>query len=228
MVASAYVSYQANADESSEAKDIDYSDDVRWLGHFSTEIIYKREYLFIYFMVSCITLFLVCFDLFTHDGFTREKPEPTWFIVLDCVCVGFLILEICFRYFAYNKDFWRDPFNKFDVVVMMVSIISISLYPVWTESDFFGACVLGTRYVAQTSRLLMFLKRWEERSNAQKSARKDLVTFDDNEDPGITFLDPSEPPDPKFLDVKPPNIYKTYQQTEEGDLEETSMITAPL
>jgi len=215
-------------EESSEAKDYS-NDEVRWLGYysFSVEIIYKREYLLVYFFVSILTLFLVAFDLFTHDGFSREKKEPTWFIFLDCFCVLLLILEISLRYSATHKNFWIDPFNKFDVCVIIISCVSLSMYPMWTGSDFFGACVLGTRYVAQTSRLLMFLKRWEDRMQAQKSSRKDLIKFDDNEDPEITFLDPSFPTNPSSIEVKSELKYHTYQQDDDADLSEETDLTVP-
>jgi len=195
-----------------------------WFGQFSNEMIYRREYLVIYFLVSIMTLSLVIFDLLTHDGFMREKKEPLWFIILDVICVLFLIIEIFFRRRAHRHAFWSDPFNKFDVCVIVISCISVSMYPIWTGSDLFGACVLGTRYIAQTSRLLMFLKRWDDRHQAQKSARKDLVKFE-GDDAKVSFLDPDT-----RSDLPGNGRYATFQsdyQEDPNDVEESSVLTAP-
>merc|ERR1719204_2397064 len=98
------------------------------------------------------------------------------------------------------------------------------MYPIWLGSDLLGACVLGTRYIAQTSRLLLCLKRWDDRNQAQKSARKHLVKFDEKSETSSFFHS-----NPNRNSKGHKAHFDTFQNSSEfdQDVEESSVLTAP-
>jgi len=153
--------------------------EINWPAHVASQIIYSRQYMVVYFAGLILSLFLLIYDIMDHPNFRRHEKEPLWFIILDVLCVMFLIAEVGMRYQANPTDFWTDPLSCVDPFVIFLSIVSLAMYPIWLGSDYLGTSVLGIRYFAVSCRLCFFLKRGDARRRAQSVAENTRIIIDD-------------------------------------------------
>jgi len=152
--------------------------EIDWKSSAANKILYSRQYMIVYFAGLLLSLFLLVYDIMDHPNFRRHEKEPLWFIVLDILCVLFLVAEVSMRYSANPLTFWSDPLSCIDPFVIILSVISLALYSIWTGSDYFGSSVLGIRYVAVSCRLCFFLKRGNDRGRAQSVAANTEIIID--------------------------------------------------
>merc|ERR1719208_133160 len=60
-----------------------------------TKVYYKRSFLFVYGLLTTVTLSLIIYDASIRgDRFQRDEPVEPWFIALDVACVLCLVLEL--------------------------------------------------------------------------------------------------------------------------------------
>merc|ERR1719367_753400 len=100
-----------------------------------------------------------------------------WFIILDTLCVGFLIIEVIIRYFASQVTFWKSPFNIFDTLVVILCVLALVLYSHVPDSDVISAASLLLRYITQLMRLIIFLRWLSRNHDAMVCADQTMVDF---------------------------------------------------
>ncbi|DBA02940.1 TPA: hypothetical protein N0F65_005967 [Lagenidium giganteum] len=102
------------------------------------------------------------------DGELFDSPSSVTFIALEIVVSGLLVLEVLLRIVAFKKRFWSRWSNVFDIVALVMSLMSVALY--FNEEGVLGELeevasdgILALRNSIQYFRLAVFLKNRNEK-----------------------------------------------------------------
>ncbi|KNC79844.1 hypothetical protein SARC_07782, partial [Sphaeroforma arctica JP610] len=133
---------------------------------------------------SCFMIYIMIVGLsICQVIWTLVDPSPDtivfWFI--EAIIIGSLLAEMCLKYLAMgSKKYFLSWSNRFDIVVIILMIVSLGLYvhtlgsvnkdEAFIEEDF-GLAVLIVRNLAQILRIFMLLK------NSQKADPSQAVDF---------------------------------------------------
>lgn len=72
-------------------------------------------------VVAVILLNAVILGLGTSQAMVDQHGPLLW--VLDTGCLGFFILELGLRFWAYRSHFWRSGWNVFDFLVIAIALV---------------------------------------------------------------------------------------------------------
>ena len=80
---------------------------------------------FEYFMLFVILVNIISLGLETSARLAQYKNV---FFIIDKVCLVIFIFELVLKFIAFNKDFFKYGWNIFDLVIVLVSILSSVAY----------------------------------------------------------------------------------------------------
>ncbi|OWZ20354.1 WSC domain-containing hypothetical protein [Phytophthora megakarya] len=125
----------------------------------SSRLYFSSFYRLVYFFM--IVSSLVCV---VWTGMNDWKiPSSVLFISLEITVSALLVFEVFLRMMAYKKRFWHKWCNIFDIVALVMSLVSVAMY--FNEEGVLGELeevatdsVLMLRNAVQYVRLAIFLK----------------------------------------------------------------------
>ncbi|CAH0477229.1 unnamed protein product [Peronospora belbahrii] len=130
----------------------------------ASRLYFSNVYRIVYFFM--IASSLVCV---TWTGINGWKiPSSVVFITLEIIVSSLLVFEVLLRMMAFKRRFWRKWCNIFDVVALVMSLVSVAIY--FNEEGVLGELeevaadsVLALRNAVQYVRLAIFLKNRSDR-----------------------------------------------------------------
>lgn len=147
-----------------------------------TKVYYKRSFLFVYGLLTTVTLSLIIYDASIRgDRFQRDEPVEPWFIALDVACVLCLVLELVVRLSVRSVSlatFWCNVKNDLDLLVVILCIFTLFPYAWIPQSHQLAIATLVLRYTAQVIRLFFFMIRLRTQHSAIRSIEDTNIDLD--------------------------------------------------
>eukprot|EP01084_Bolivina_argentea_P074490 135126_1 len=152
---------------------------------FALSILYNRSYLLVYFVIIIITLTLLIFDLYATNGniFKDLNYEPTWFIVIDIICVFLMIFDISLQVQAHHRRYFKSLLNIFDFMVVTLCVICLPIYFDVQFSGLLLPVVLIIRFLARFLRIVVVYKHQRNRRRFMRNAQNDVDFTGFNDSP---------------------------------------------
>ncbi|EEY66006.1 uncharacterized protein PITG_03544 [Phytophthora infestans T30-4] len=139
----------------------------------SSRLYFSSFYRLVYFFMIASSIVCVAWT-----GMNDWKiPSSVVFISLEITVSALLVFEVLLRMMAFKKRFWHKWCNIFDVVALVMSLVSVAMYfnegeGVLGELEEVAAdSVLALRNAVQYVRLAIFLKN---RSDQPATIGKDI------------------------------------------------------
>ncbi|CAH0491242.1 unnamed protein product [Peronospora farinosa] len=130
----------------------------------ASRLYFSSFYRIVYFFMIASSLVCVVWT-----GINDWKiPSSMVFISLEIIVSTLLVLEVLLRMMAFKRRFWHKWCNIFDVVALVMSLVSVAMY--FNEEGVLGELeevaadsVLALRNAVQYARLAIFLKNRSDR-----------------------------------------------------------------
>ncbi|CAI5728814.1 unnamed protein product [Peronospora destructor] len=130
----------------------------------ASRLYFSSLYRVVYFFM--IVSSIVCV---VWTGINEWKiPSSMVFISLEIIVSTLLVFEVLLRMMAFKRRFWHKWCNIFDVVALVMSLVSVAMY--FNEEGVLGELeevaadsVLALRNAVQYARLAIFLKNRSDR-----------------------------------------------------------------
>ncbi|CAI5704652.1 unnamed protein product [Peronospora effusa] len=130
----------------------------------ASRLYFSSLYRIVYFFMIASSLVCVVWT-----GINDWKiPSSMVFISLEIIVSTLLVLEVLLRMMAFKRRFWHKWCNIFDVVALVMSLVSVAMY--FNEEGVLGELeevaadsVLALRNAVQYARLAIFLKNRSDR-----------------------------------------------------------------
>ncbi|ETI49052.1 hypothetical protein, variant 1 [Phytophthora nicotianae CJ01A1] len=139
----------------------------------SSRLYFSSFYRLVYFFMIASSVVCVAWT-----GMNNWKiPSSVVFISLEITVSALLVFEVLLRMMAFKRRFWHKWCNVFDVVALVMSLVSVAMYfnegeGVLGELEEVAAdSVLALRNAVQYVRLAIFLKN---RSDQPTTIGKDI------------------------------------------------------
>ncbi|RMX65591.1 hypothetical protein DD238_001778 [Peronospora effusa] len=144
----------------------------------ASRLYFSSLYRIVYFFMIASSLVCVVWNSKTVDRMTKHdeclllfillSPSSMVFISLEIIVSTLLVLEVLLRMMAFKRRFWHKWCNIFDVVALVMSLVSVAMY--FNEEGVLGELeevaadsVLALRNAVQYARLAIFLKNRSDR-----------------------------------------------------------------
>ncbi|EGZ28391.1 hypothetical protein PHYSODRAFT_474346 [Phytophthora sojae] len=130
----------------------------------SSRLYFSSFYRLVYFFMIASSLVCVVWT-----GMNNWKiPSSVVFISLEIIVSALLVFEVLLRMMAFKRRFWHKWCNIFDLVALVMSLVSVAMY--FNEEGVLGELeevaadsVLALRNAVQYVRLAIFLKNRSDR-----------------------------------------------------------------
>lgn len=150
----------------------------------ASQLYFSSCYRLVYFFMVASSLVCVVWT-----GLNNWRiPSSLVFISLEITVSALLVFEVFLRMMAFKRRFWHKWCNIFDIVALVMSLVSVAMY--FNEEGVLGELeevatdsVLALRNAVQYVRLAIFLKNRSERPNAtgKDIDFEELATHPDDE-----------------------------------------------
>ncbi|KAE8910859.1 hypothetical protein PF005_g16644 [Phytophthora fragariae] len=130
----------------------------------SSRLYFSSFYRLVYFFMIASSLVCVVWT-----GMNNWRiPSSVVFISLEILVSALLVFEVLLRMMAFKRRFWHKWCNIFDIVALVMSLVSVAMY--FNEEGVLGELeevatdsVLALRNAVQYVRLAIFLKNRSDR-----------------------------------------------------------------
>ncbi|KAF1313502.1 hypothetical protein FI667_g17281, partial [Globisporangium splendens] len=146
----------------------------------AARLYFSSFYRLIYFFtvvssIACVVWVRVASVVVFYERMNlRELPSSVLFISLEITVSALLVFEVLLRMMAFKRRFWTKWCNIFDVVALVMSLVSVAMY--FNEEGVLGELeevaadsILALRNAVQYIRLAIFLKNRTEKISTHDS-----------------------------------------------------------
>ncbi|KAI9512547.1 hypothetical protein F5148DRAFT_1273655 [Russula earlei] len=118
----------------------------------ANRMIHSRTYIFLYLGMAALSITTVVLSV-------REGCPGLAFYILEVIINSAMIAEVAIRFLAFGRQFWKHPFNVFDLVVTVFCVLTLLVIlfagcgATSKEEEIFDTLLLVTRNVLQFGRL---------------------------------------------------------------------------
>ncbi|KAL7691247.1 putative voltage-dependent channel domain superfamily [Plasmopara halstedii] len=130
----------------------------------ASRLYFSHFYRLVYSFMIAFSVVCVAWTSINH----WKIPSSMMFISLEITVSTLLVLEVLLRMMAFKKRFWQKWCNIFDIVALVMSLVSVAMY--FNEEGVLGELeavaadsVLALRNAVQYVRLALFLKNRSDR-----------------------------------------------------------------
>ncbi|KAI0296236.1 hypothetical protein BC826DRAFT_1091196 [Russula brevipes] len=118
----------------------------------ANRMIHSRTYIFLYLGMATLSITTVVLSV-------REGCPGLAFYILEVIINSAMIAEVAIRFLAFGRQFWKYPFNVFDLVVTVFCVLTLLVIlfagcgATSKEEEIFDTLLLVARNVLQFGRL---------------------------------------------------------------------------
>jgi len=120
--------------------------------------IHSRTYILLYLAMVALSVTTVVLSI-------REGCPGLPFYILEVIINSAMIAEVVIRFLAFGRQFWKHPFNVFDLVVTVFCVLTLLVIlfagcgATSKEEEIFDTLLLITRNVLQFGRLANIVRQ---------------------------------------------------------------------
>jgi len=120
--------------------------------------IHSRTYIILYLAMVALSVTTVVLSI-------REGCPGLPFYILEVIINSAMIAEVVIRFLAFGRQFWKHPFNVFDLVVTVFCVLTLLVIlfagcgATSKEEEIFDTLLLITRNVLQFGRLANIVRQ---------------------------------------------------------------------
>jgi hypothetical protein len=120
--------------------------------------IHSRTYIILYLVMAALSITTVVLSI-------REGCPGLAFYILEVIINSAMIAEVAIRFLAFGRQFWKHPFNVFDLVVTVFCVLTLLVIvfagcgATSKEEEIFDTLLLITRNVLQFGRLANIVRQ---------------------------------------------------------------------
>ncbi|KAI0308176.1 hypothetical protein B0F90DRAFT_1680747 [Multifurca ochricompacta] len=124
----------------------------------ANRVIHSRTYILLYLLMAGLSITTVVLSL-------REGCPGLAFYILEVIINSAMIAEVAIRFLAFGRQFWKYPFNVFDLVVTVFCVLTLLVIlfagcgATSREEEIFDTLLLVTRNVLQFGRLANIVRQ---------------------------------------------------------------------
>ncbi|KAI0275037.1 hypothetical protein BC834DRAFT_965478 [Gloeopeniophorella convolvens] len=124
----------------------------------ANRFVHSRTYILLYLVMTALSITTVVLSM-------RDGCPGLAFFILEIVINSAMIAEVAIRFLAHGRQFWRYPFNVFDLVVTVFCVLTLLLIlfagcdGTTKEEEIFDTLLLVTRNVLQFGRLANIVRQ---------------------------------------------------------------------
>jgi len=147
-------------------------------------VLFSTWYYVLYVLViltNCVLIIWLMVTLAQH----RYSPTAHWmFIFLDVLVNIAFVSEVSLQIVSQKKDFFKHGSNIFDIVVMLLSLVTLLMYISRTDEaeeveDLVALLLMGLRYGLQFLRLISIIKKHKHKLISQKEVDFNALRAED-------------------------------------------------
>ncbi|KAI0257169.1 hypothetical protein BJV78DRAFT_1160691 [Lactifluus subvellereus] len=124
----------------------------------ANRVLHSRTYIILYLVMAALSITTVVLSM-------REGCPGLAFYILEIIINSAMIAEVAIRFLAFGRQFWKHPFNVFDLVVTVFCILTVLVIlfagcgTTSKEEEVFDTLLLVTRNVLQFGRLANIVRQ---------------------------------------------------------------------
>ncbi|KAH9065776.1 hypothetical protein EDB87DRAFT_887233 [Lactarius vividus] len=124
----------------------------------ANRVIHSRTYIILYLVMTALSITTVVFSM-------REGCPGLAFYILEIIINSAMIAEVAIRFLAFGRQFWKYPFNVFDLIVTVFCVLTLLVIlfagcgATSKEEEIFDTLLLVTRNVLQFGRLANIVRQ---------------------------------------------------------------------
>jgi hypothetical protein len=124
----------------------------------ANRLLHSRTYIILYLVMAALSITTVVLSM-------REGCPGLAFYILEIIINLTMIAEVAIRFLAFGRQFWRHPFNVFDLVVTVFCVLTVLVIvfagcgATSKEEEIFDTLLLVTRNVLQFGRLANIVRQ---------------------------------------------------------------------
>jgi len=124
----------------------------------ANRVIHSRTYIFLYLGMTALSITTVVLSI-------RDGCPGLAFYILEVIINSAMIAEVTIRFLAFGRQFWKYPFNVFDLVVTVFCVLTLLVIlfagcgATSKEEEIFDTLLLVTRNVLQFGRMANIVRQ---------------------------------------------------------------------
>jgi len=124
----------------------------------ANRVLHSRTYIILYLAMAALSITTVVLSM-------REGCPGLAFYILEIIINSAMIAEVAIRFLAFGRQFWKHPFNVFDLVVTVFCVLTVLVIlfagcgTTSKEEEVFDTLLLVTRNVLQFGRLANIVRQ---------------------------------------------------------------------
>jgi len=124
----------------------------------ANRLLHSRTYIILYLVMAALSITTVVLSM-------REGCPGLAFYILEIIINLTMIAEVAIRFLAFGRQFWKHPFNVFDLVVTVFCVLTVLVIlfagcgATSKEEEIFDTLLLVTRNVLQFGRLANIVRQ---------------------------------------------------------------------
>jgi hypothetical protein len=124
----------------------------------ANRVLHSRTYIILYLVMTALSITTVVLSM-------REGCPGLAFYILEIIINSAMIVEVAIRFLAFGRQFWKYPFNVFDLIVTVFCVLTVLVIvfagcgATSKEEEIFDTLLLVTRNVLQFGRLANIVRQ---------------------------------------------------------------------
>ncbi|KAJ9052358.1 hypothetical protein DSO57_1009848 [Entomophthora muscae] len=128
------------------------------LHSYANQLLYSRSYTIFYLSLIILTLVTMILSI------VEQSKPSTMFFVLEIIINVAMILEVALRIFALGYAYWDSKSNIFDIILVVVCIITLIIVATShskgaKNEEVVETVILGVRNIVQVIRLCVAIRK---------------------------------------------------------------------
>ncbi|KAL0486781.1 cation channel protein [Acrasis kona] len=154
-----------------EAEELNYSATDKFR-HTLSRIVYSKVYWLFFFVIIALNIALLIYNVVK----LLDHPKEWWYITLEFIINGFLVLDVVVRIIVEGQTYFRKWLNWLDLILTASCVISLIVYLISVQGSFeegvgevFDIVLVILRFATQVPRIILFIRnQWKRRDVFKK------------------------------------------------------------
>ena len=145
------------------------------LSRHCTQLLYHPLYTLFILVLFVLQLTLLIWGLVHHKFFTDINVEDTEYVVIDIIVVVLITIETCIRIMSTYQTYFKSMINIiFDIGVLLLIVITLSLYTTTPEDALLSTLLQVVRSSVQLIRCILVLQHHKQRNKMMMASDSNI------------------------------------------------------